>query len=101
MSEFDTSFNVVFGTSNKNIDWFDNPFVEPKVYMITESSYTPYISEDIKSRKCDTKEDLEKFMKPNVAAYYPNSLCFEDSSKIKLYSNWFDDKYESAMIILD
>ena len=40
-------------------------------------------------------------MKDNVATYYPNSLCFHDKRKIKLHSNWFDEKYNSIYISID
>ncbi len=32
---YDDSFNLFMGTSNRDLNWFDNPYVEMKVYDIT------------------------------------------------------------------
>jgi len=56
---------------------------------------------DIKLRKCDRVKDLETFMGPKVAAYYPNALCFEDLNKIHLFGNWFDSFYKNIFITIE
>ena len=57
---------------------------------------------DIKLRKC-LEEDLTTFVRDSVLKndYYPNSLCFEDKSKIVLHNNWFSDKFHNIMIMID
>ena len=40
-------------------------------------------------------------MSKNVAQYYQNSICFEDTRKLKLMSNWFDEKYKNIYIAID
>ena len=40
-------------------------------------------------------------MDKNVAAFYPNSLCFEDKKQISFLSNWFTGKYENMWISFD
>ena len=44
--------------------------------------------------------DLTKFMNESIAVYYPNSLCFEDPNKVKLYNSWFDSTYNSVEIVI-
>jgi len=100
MLDFDNSFNIFIGTSNKSLNWLDNPYIEPNVYEIT-NEWVPQKSKTIKLRQCNKEEDLEKFMKPNVAAYYPNSLCFDDKSQISFLSNWFDDEYKNLWVSFD
>ena len=100
MLAYDKTFNIIFGTGNKSLNWLDNPYIEPNVYDIT-NQWIPKKSENIKLRKCDPVEDLEKFMKPNVALYYPNSLCISDKETVSFLSNWFDEKYSNIWISLD
>lgn len=40
-------------------------------------------------------------MSENVAAYYPNALCFQDLSILSFYNNWFDEKYNNIFISID
>ena len=40
-------------------------------------------------------------MSEEVSGYYPNALCFEDTSMISLYSNWFDSKYRNIFIAIE
>ena len=34
MMHYDDSFNIFFGTANKDLNWFDNPYISPNVYDI-------------------------------------------------------------------
>jgi len=43
MSKHDDSFNMIVGTSNKEIDLFDNPFMAINVYEMTEK-WVPKLS---------------------------------------------------------
>ena len=38
-------------------------------------------------------------MPESSLTYYPNSLCFVNPDKIKLYGNWFDSKFKNIEII--
>ena len=38
-------------------------------------------------------------MPPNVASYYPNSICFEDKSKLSFLNNWFKKQYKNFIIM--
>ena len=49
MFDYDNSFNIFMGTSNTEINWFDNPYIEPIVYEIT-NDWKPEISESKKLR---------------------------------------------------
>ena len=40
-------------------------------------------------------------MSPNISAFYPTSLCFDDKRKIKFLSNWFDSKYSNIYVSFD
>ena len=80
MSDYTDSFNMIFGCSNTTIDLFDNPYVAVKVFNI-DQSYAPTPAEDVKLKQC-TYEDMIEFIAPNVTLFYPNSLCFEDRSKL-------------------
>ena len=40
-------------------------------------------------------------MNENVIEYYPNSLCFEDKSKVKLHGNWWDKEYKNIFIAIE
>jgi hypothetical protein len=48
-----------------------------------------------------TKEDLDEFVPKKAQKFYPNALCFEDKSKIDLFSNWFADEYKSLMLVIE
>ena len=56
MMEYDNSFNIFLGTSNKSLSWLDNPYIEPNVYDIT-NEWEPVKSKTITLRKCDKKDD--------------------------------------------
>ena len=56
---------------------------------------------NINLRKCDRKKDLESFMIPQVAKYYPNAVCFDDISTINLFGNWFGDYYKNIFITIE
>ena len=57
MADFSSSFNLFLGTSNKDIDWFDNEYLQVKVYELDEM-FEPKESEHIKMRLCDKENDL-------------------------------------------
>ena len=57
MKEFDSTFNMFFGTtaSQEEFDWFNNPYIEANVYELDES-WEPHISTHIKLRKCEESD---------------------------------------------
>ena len=57
MSNFKESFNFFVGTSNRDLNWFDNPYVEVNVYDIDEN-FIPTLSKDVRMRMCDIEKDL-------------------------------------------
>ena len=75
LNDFGSSFNFFVGTANKELDFFDNPYMTVNVYELDEN-YTPTLTKDVILKKCDKEKDLMKFVDPNLAAYYPNALCF-------------------------
>ena len=60
MEVYKDSFNMLFGTSNKTINLFDNPYIEFKVYEFNHS-WVMYESENIKLRKCQ-ESDMQPFL---------------------------------------
>ena len=56
MSDYDDSFNMMFGTNNKEIDWFDNPYISANVYDLNQE-WIPKLSTEIKLQTC-TMEQL-------------------------------------------
>ena len=99
MIDFSKSFNIVLGTSNKEINWFDNPYIQVNAYDIDEN-FAPKPNKNVRLRNCQ-KEDLTKFMAENVAEYYPNALCFDDFSKLSFLDNWFDSKFKNIFIAIE
>ena len=55
MSDFDDSFNIIIGTKNEELDWFDNPYISPQVYQSNHLGEIR-LSNDIRLKKC-TRED--------------------------------------------
>ena len=51
MSDFNDTFNMFVGIKNKEIDWFDNPYLEMNVYEVDEN-WAPYLSPRIKLMQC-------------------------------------------------
>ena len=51
MKKFQDSFRFIIGTTNTDIDWFDNPYVKMNVYEITEER-NPKRSTTVNLRKC-------------------------------------------------
>ena len=99
MSEFDDSFNIILGTTNKTFDWFNNPFVIPNVYEVNENNDIK-LSKEIKMKQC-TLEDKKKLLTDTTINYYPNSICFEDKSKIKLKNDWYNKEYKNLYLTID
>ena len=91
LGDYHDTFNMVVGTKNTEIDWFDNPYISANVIELNQD-WAPVISKEIKLRMCELS-DLVKFMNESIAVYYPNSLCFEDPHKVKLFNSWFDSSY--------
>ena len=83
MKDFDDTFNLIIGTTDSTIEWFDNPYIEVNIIDLAQD-FKPTISKDIFLRKCDLEKDLLKFMPRNVGKYYPNALCFNNKNDIKL-----------------
>jgi hypothetical protein len=54
LSEFDDSFNVVFGTYNTSIDLLDNPYLTVNVYEVVsgENGGKPKRSDKVQLSKC-------------------------------------------------
>jgi hypothetical protein len=46
MGDFDDSFNMIIGTTNKELDFFDNPYISVNVYELTHE-WEPKLSKDI------------------------------------------------------
>ena len=78
MDNYRDSFNMFFGTTNEQLDWFDNPYVSMNVYDLSQN-WNPQISQKIGLRKC-LSEEMLKVVTESAQAYYPNSLCFEDKA---------------------
>ena len=36
MSDYDDSFNMLFGIAENDMDWFNNPYLELNVYEVTQ-----------------------------------------------------------------
>jgi len=99
MEHYKDSFNMLVGTYNKEINLFDNPYIEFKVYELTED-WEPKESKNIKLKTC-TLEDMLLFLTESSTSYYPNALCFQDKSKVMLDGSWFDQKFNIPVISLN
>ena len=51
---------MLFGTTNQEIDLFNNPYIEFKVYEMTHD-WKPAESKNIKLQKC-TYDDMKTFL---------------------------------------
>ena len=98
-SRFNDTFNILLGTTNKHIDWFNNPYIEPVVYLMDES-YSLIVHEDIQLKIC-TREDLLEFVTDFATVYYQNALCLQDKSKFVLKGSWFDNTFQSVFYSID
>ena len=78
--EFDDSFNFMIDIRNETFDWFNNPYIYPNVYHI-DQNLKPKLHPTIRMEKCD-KTTLRHLIPEHLDTYYPNSICFEDKSKI-------------------
>ena len=96
MSDFGHSFSFFIGTPNKELDWFDNPYIEANVYEVT-GGWKPMLSKNISLRKCDPEEDFH-YIAPTIRAYYPNSLCFVNLKSMHMFGNWFDDEFSNYYV---
>ena len=99
MKQLGDSFNIFIGTGNKQIDLFNNRYIEINVVDL-DHTWQPTKSKDIRMRQCDPDKDLI-YMAPNVRKYYPSAACFDDLRKVKLFGNWFDSEYKNFYISID
>ena len=82
MADFDDTFNMFIGITDKDFNWYDNPYISANVYEVDENFQTT-ISSNLKLSKCEEK-DMEFVANRTVGAYYPNSVCFSDKGSLKL-----------------
>ena len=50
-SEYPDSFNMIIGTSNKTLNFFDNPYIQININELTQA-WSPKISDKIKLKNC-------------------------------------------------
>ena len=77
MMDFDDSFNMIVGITNKTVDWFNNPYFSFKVYEMT-NKWAP-VEANISMNVC-TQEQLSLFLTDTAIKYYPNALCFSNKT---------------------
>ena len=51
MAHFDSSFNFFIDIRIKDFDWFDNPYITPRVYEFNKNEIK--LSKDVKLKVCD------------------------------------------------
>ena len=88
LAEYNDTFNMIFGTTNTDIDLFNNGFIQPNLYEL-DQTWKPKLSTDMKLKKC-TKQELLYFITEQSTSYYKNAVCFEDKNKVVIENNWFD-----------
>jgi len=76
MDEFDDTFNLFIGTTNKDLNWFHNPYIEVNVYEFDEK-FEMKLSKDVKLKQC-SEEDYLQFLNKAELHFYQNSLCMEN-----------------------
>ena len=54
MGDFSDSFNLIIGTTDSDLDWFDNPYIQVQPYLMIKNGKSTIIkpTDDIKMRKC-------------------------------------------------
>ena len=82
LADYQDSFNMIIGTTNNTMDWFDNPYIQIKVYDLSQD-WQPKPSTRTKLVKCKL-DQMSSFINDNAMKYYPNSLCFEDIDTIPM-----------------
>ena len=40
-------------------------------------------------------------MNEKTIGYYPNAICFQDTTKVNIFNNWFDHKFDNIFISFD
>jgi hypothetical protein len=98
MGEFKDSFNMFIGATDRSLDLEHNPYISIKVYGIDEN-YKLFEQDRVSLRRCE-EADIG-FVKKEARKFYPNSLCFNDRSKIVLHNNWFSDRYHNLAITVE
>ena len=51
MADFDDTFNMFIGISDKEFDWFDNPYLQANVYHF-DDGLRPKLARNITLEKC-------------------------------------------------
>ena len=97
--QFDDSFNIALDIRNEDFDWFDNPYIFPNVYYL-DQEWKPTLHPLVRMKRCD-KQDLNKILPKYAFKLYPNALCFEDKSKIKMKNSWNEQNFENMYIAID
>ena len=82
MGDFKDTFGMFVGTTNTDIDLWNNPYIHPNVYELDEN-WAPKVSEIVKLHKC-TYDDISEFVTEFAVKYHQNAICFEDKSKLHL-----------------
>ena len=100
MADYSKSFNYILGIYKnlEDFDFFDNPYVEPRVYELDER-WVPRLATNVKLRHC-LDQDL-MFLSEDIRHYYPNSICFEKKSALSFDGSWFNGKFKNFYISLD
>ena len=52
MENFEDTFGMFIGTTNTDIDLWNNPYIHPNIYEL-DHNWTPKLSQNIKLRKCE------------------------------------------------
>jgi len=96
---YDDSFNILFGTTNTEFDFFDNPYISVNVYELN-SAFSPKKSDKLQLKKC-SYEDKSKFINDQAITYYPNALCLSDKGKVPIRNSWHNLEFDNIFISLD
>ena len=90
---------MIIGTTNTQIDWFNNPYIAIEAIVIDQTMWTSGKSHSLKIRYC-TQTDLLKFMSEEATNYYPNSICLDDSTHLHMLNSWYADVWENIQFII-
>ena len=99
MIDYQDTFNFILGSDNTELNLLNNEYMNVVVYEV-DQDWNLEPSKNIILRPCNDM-DKDEFIPKKAQRYYPNALCFEDKSKINLYSNWFNDEYKSIMVMIE
>ena len=96
---FDDSFLMLLDIRNPGFDWFDNPYIQPNLYLL-DQTWKPKIHPTVKLQKC-TNEYLRKIIPEHELRVFSNSVCFANEGKLKFKGSWNDENFESLFISID